>query len=85
MHRRSLLIGIGIGIIIGVLLLELFTIGEKAKSSSMRLNNRLTAGMLHQLQHLHRLMRKHLLLSKKMRRRQKHQHQQKNLKLRLTN
>ncbi|MCM3632008.1 hypothetical protein [Paenibacillus camelliae] len=31
MHRRSLLIGIGIGIIIGVLMLELFTIGEKSQ------------------------------------------------------
>jgi len=44
MHRRSLLIGIGIGIIIGVLLLELFTIGEKSQEQLNAIEQQINGG-----------------------------------------
>ena len=44
MHRRSFIIGIGIGIIIGVLLLELFTIGEKSQKQLNAIEEQINGG-----------------------------------------
>lgn len=44
MHRRSFILGIGIGIIIGVLLLELFSIGEKSKQQLNAIEQQMNSG-----------------------------------------
>jgi len=44
MHKRSLLVGIGIGMIIGVLLLELFQLGEKGQQQLTQIEQQLNEG-----------------------------------------
>lgn len=41
MHKRSLLVGIGIGIIIGVLLLELFNLGAKSQQQLSKMEQQM--------------------------------------------
>lgn len=48
MHKRSLLIGVGIGIIIGVLLLQLFNIGSESQQKLDRISNQINdTGLIH--------------------------------------
>lgn len=44
MHKRSFIIGIGLGIIIGVLLLELFTVGEKSQKKLNTIEQQINGG-----------------------------------------
>jgi len=44
MHKRSFIIGIGLGIIIGVLLLELFTVGEKSQKQLNTMEQQMNGG-----------------------------------------